>query len=151
MQRVEEATVINCWLFMLCAHSNSLAKGALIWLHLSKSPSKVLKSYYEAVAVLIQNCRIESWKYFGKNVSRTWWNVYFLFQTTIKLVIAKYWYLTYCMANFLGKFGNHYPKGKLLQFASMHAFVFPVNLCMQPIKYAFTVFINSSSNGRQHL
>ena len=30
------------------------------------SPKKVLTSYYEAVAVLIQNCKIESRKYFGK-------------------------------------------------------------------------------------
>jgi hypothetical protein len=45
---------------MLCAHRNSLAKEALMWVHLSSSPSNVLASYYEAVAVLIQNCRIES-------------------------------------------------------------------------------------------
>ena len=37
-------------------------------------------------------------------------------------------------ANFPGKIDNHFLKDKLLQFASMHAFVFPVNLCMQPIK-----------------
>jgi hypothetical protein len=82
----------------------------------------------------------------GKNVLRTRWNVYSLFQTAIKLVIAEYWYLAYCMANFLGIFDNHYTKDKLLEFASMHAFVFPVNLFTQLIKNAFTVCINSSSN-----
>jgi hypothetical protein len=40
-------------------------KGTLIWIHLSSSPKKVLTPYYEAAAVLIQNCRIESQKYFG--------------------------------------------------------------------------------------
>jgi hypothetical protein len=56
---------------MLCAHSNSLAKGILMWIHLSSSPSKVLTSYYEVVVVLIKNCRIKSSKYFGKNVLKT--------------------------------------------------------------------------------
>jgi hypothetical protein len=32
------------------------------------------------------------------------------------------------MADFLGKIDNHDPKDKLLQFASMHAFAFPVSL-----------------------
>jgi hypothetical protein len=41
-------------------------KGPLMWIHHSSSPKKVLTPYYEDVAVLIQNCRIESWKYFGK-------------------------------------------------------------------------------------
>ena len=52
------------------------------------------------------------------------------------------------MANFLGKFGNHYPKGKLLQFASMHAFVYPVNLPMQPIENVLTIFTDGTSNGK---
>lgn len=51
-------------------------------------------------------------------------------------------------ANFLGKIDNHYPKDKLLQFASMHAFVFPINLRMQPIENALTVFTDCSSNGK---
>ena len=37
-----------------------------MWIHLSSSPNKVLTPYYETVPVLIQNCRIEAWKYFGK-------------------------------------------------------------------------------------
>jgi hypothetical protein len=37
-----------------------------MWIHLSSSPEKVLTPYYEAVAVLIQNSRIKSRKYFGK-------------------------------------------------------------------------------------
>ena len=41
-------------------------KGPLMWIHLSLSPKKVLMPSYEAVAVLIQNCKIESQKYFGK-------------------------------------------------------------------------------------
>lgn len=35
-------------------------KGPLMWIHLFSSPSKVLTPCYEAVVVLIQNCRIES-------------------------------------------------------------------------------------------
>ena len=52
------------------------------------------------------------------------------------------------MYKFLGKINNHYPKDKLLQFASMHAFVFPVNLCMQPIDNTLNVFTDGSSNGK---
>jgi hypothetical protein len=52
------------------------------------------------------------------------------------------------MYKFLGKINNHYPKDKLLQFASTHAFVFPVNLCMQPIDNTLTVFTDGSSNGK---
>jgi hypothetical protein len=58
-----------------------------MWIHLSSSPNKVLTPYYEAVAVLIQNCKIESRKYFGKEPDEIFIP---LFQTAIKLVIAKY-------------------------------------------------------------
>jgi hypothetical protein len=47
---------------------------------------------------------------------------------------------------FLGKVDNHYLKDKLLQFISMLAFVFPVNLCMQPTENVLTVFTDASSN-----
>jgi hypothetical protein len=43
-----------------------LAKGTVNVDSSSSSPKKVLTPYYEDVAVLIQNCRIQSWKYFGK-------------------------------------------------------------------------------------
>ena len=49
---------------------------------------------------------------------------------------------------FLGKIDNHYPKDKLLQFASMHAFVYPVKLPMQPIENVLTIFTDGSSNGK---
>ena len=49
---------------------------------------------------------------------------------------------------FLGKIDNNYPKDKLLQFASMHAFVYPVNLPMQPIENVVTIFTDGSSNGK---
>ena len=51
-------------------------------------------------------------------------------------------------ANFSGKIDNHYPKDKLLQFASIHAFAFPVNLRMQPIENVLTVFTDNSYNGK---
>ena len=50
--------------------------------------------------------------------------------------------------NFSGKIDNNYPKDKLLQFASMHAFVYPVNLPMQPIENVLTIFTDGSSNGK---
>ena len=56
--------------------------------------------------------------------------------------------MAYCIVNFLGKIDNHYPKDKLLQFASMHAFVYPVNLPMQPIENVLTIFTDGSSNGK---
>ena len=46
-------------------------------------------------------------------------------------------------ANLLGKFDNHYSKDKLLKLASMHVFVFPVNLCIENMH---TVFTDGSSN-----
>jgi hypothetical protein len=58
------------------------------------------------------------------------------------------WQITW--QNILGKIDNPYPKGKLLQFASMPAFVFPINLFIHPIKIASTVFINNSSMGDKH-
>jgi hypothetical protein len=51
-------------------------------------------------------------------------------------------------AKLLGKIGNHYPKDKLLQFVSMHAFVFSINLCMHPIENVLTVFTDDSCNGK---
>ena len=120
-------------------------KGPLMWIHLSSSPKKVLTPYYEAVAVLIQNCRIESRKYFGKEPDEIFipyskQQLNWLLQNTDIWPIA--------CANFLGKIDNHYPKDKLLQFASMHAFVFPVNLRMHPIENVLTVFTDGSSNGK---
>ena len=41
-------------------------KGPLMCIHHSSSPSKVCTLYYETVAMLKKNCRIESQKYFGK-------------------------------------------------------------------------------------
>ena len=55
------------------------------------------------------------------------------------------------MANVLDKIDNHYPKENLLKFASLHAFVFPVNLCMHLIKTTSTVFINSPSMGEKYM
>ena len=49
---------------------------------------------------------------------------------------------------FFGKIDNNYPKDKLLQFASMHAFVYPVNLPMQPIENVLTIFTDGSINGK---
>ena len=51
-----------------CAHISSLAKETtnVDSVHLSSSTKKVLTPYYKTVAVLIQNCRLESRKYFGK-------------------------------------------------------------------------------------
>ena len=65
-----------------------------------------------------------------KIVLKTWWDVYFLSQAAIKLINAEYWYLVYC----IGKIDNHYTEDKWLKFSSMHAFVFPVYLCMHHIK-----------------
>jgi hypothetical protein len=48
------------------AHSSPLAKGISNVDSSFFISNKVLSPYYEAVAVLIQNYRIKSWKYFGK-------------------------------------------------------------------------------------
>jgi hypothetical protein len=57
--------------------------------------------------------------------------------------------LAYCIANFFGKIYNHYPKDKLLKFASMYAFELPLNLFTQPIKSASTVFKSIPSTGEK--
>ena len=96
-----------------------------MWIHLS--PKKVLTPYYEAVAVLIQNCRIESGKYFGKESDEIF-IPYSKQQLNRLLQNTDIWPIA--CTNFLGKIDKHYTKDKLLQFASMHAFVFRVNLRM---------------------
>ena len=48
-------------------------------------------------------------------------------------------------AKFSGKIDTHYPKDKL-QFASILAFVFPINLHIQHIENMLTVFTDGSSN-----
>jgi hypothetical protein len=53
------------------------------------------------------------------------------------------------MAKLLDKIDDHYPKDKLFKIPSMHAIIFPVNLCMHPIKNACTEFIKSPSMGRE--
>lgn len=112
-------------------------KGPLMWIHLSSSsPKKVLTPYYEAVAMLIQNCRIESQKYFGKEPYEIF-IPYSKQQLSWFLQNTDIWPIT--CGNFSGKIANHYPKDKLLQFDSICTFVFPVNLCMQPRENVLTV------------
>ena len=99
--------------------------------------------------MLIQNCKIESQKYFGKEPDEIFipyskQQLNWLLQNT-----GDSWPIA--CANFLGKIDNHYPKDKLLQFASMHAFVFPVNLCMHPIKNTSTVFKSSPSMEEKYM
>jgi hypothetical protein len=139
--------MINYWLLglllQLMLSQQSFSK--LMWIHLSSSLSKVLTPYYKAIAVFIQNCRIESQKYFGKEPDEIFipcskQQLNWLMQNTYIWLIA--------CANFSGKIDNHYPKDKLLQFASMHAFVFPISLFMQPIENVLTVFTDRSSNGK---
>lgn len=50
-------------------------------------------------------------------------------------------------ATFPGITENRYPKDKL-HFVSRHGFVFPINLPVQPIENALTVFTDGSSNGK---
>jgi hypothetical protein len=49
-----------------CTHSSPLAKGTINVDSSFFISKESLTLYYEAVSVLIQNCRIESQKYFGK-------------------------------------------------------------------------------------
>lgn len=120
-------------------------KGPLRWIHLPVSPMKVLNPYHEAVALLVQLCRGESIKYFGKEtqtitVPFTMQQIDWLFQHSDTWGIA--------FANFSGKIGIHYPNDKLLHFAMTHAFIFPKIVQQQPIKNAVLVFTDGSSNGR---
>ena len=84
-------------------------------------------------------------QYFGKDpdiiiVPYTSDQVEWLFQSNYDWTIA--------CAFFVIIIDNHYPNDKLLKFASMHAFVYPVNLPMQPIENVLTIFTDGSSNGK---
>ena len=70
-QQIHYIDYDHCWLFVFFLLSHVFTevlwqKGPLICIHLSSSPSKVCTPYYETVAMLIHNCRIESQNYFGK-------------------------------------------------------------------------------------
>ena len=123
-------------------------KGPLMWIHLSLSPKKVLMPSYEAVSVLIQNCKIESQKYFGKEPDEIF-IPYSEQQLNWLLQDSDIWPIV--CANFSGKINNHYPKDKLLQFASIYVFVFPINLCMQPIGMRLLYLRRAHVMGRQHM
>ena len=114
-------------------------------IHLSSSPSKVYTPYYETVALLIHNCRIESQKYFGKEPDEIFIPY---FKQHLNWLLKNAYIQSIECANILGKFDSYYPKGKLLEFASRHTFEFPVNLLMQLIENAFIVFTDSSSKGK---
>lgn len=92
-----------------------------MWLHLAVSPSKVLTPYHELVATLIHMVRTESCQLLGKEPhfiglpfskqQQDW-----LFQHSDTWTIS--------LANYAGRLNNHYPHDKLLQFASLHQFIF---------------------------
>lgn len=112
-------------------------KGPLRWIHLPVSPVQVLNPYHEAVALLVQLCRGESIKYFGREpqtitVPLTMQQIDWLFQHSNTWGIA--------LANFSGKIGIHDPNNKLLHFAMTRAFTFPKIVQQQPIKNAVLVF-----------
>jgi hypothetical protein len=86
-------------------------KGPLMWIHLSSSPKKVLTPYYEAVAVLIQNCGIESPKYCGKKLDE----IFIPYsKQQLNWLLQNMGILPIACANFFGKIDNHYPKDKVL-------------------------------------
>ena len=116
--------------------------GPLIWIHLPVSLARVLTPYYAAVAVLVQMCRTESRKYFGAEpkvigVPFTKQQIDWLFQNDN-------WATAF--ENFMGGI-NHYPSNKLLQFANLHALVFPKIVRSSPLPNSETVFMDGSSNG----
>lgn len=92
-------------------------------------PIKALTLCYDAVALLIENCKIELQEYFGKEPDEIF-IPYYKQHLDWSLQNTDIW-PTVC-ANFPGKIDNHYPKNKLLQFTSMHAFVFTVIYTCSP-------------------
>lgn len=112
-----------------------------MWLHLPVSPARVLTPYCDAVAHLVQMARIDSKKYFGKElqligVSFTKLQVDWLFQNSDAWAIA--------FANYTGTIENHYPSNKILQFVNL---LFPRVFRNEPVEKAQTVFTDGSSNG----
>lgn len=116
-----------------------------MWLHLPVSPARILTLYFDQVATLVQMIRVEARRIIGK-VPPTICLPYTKQQLDWDLQNCDNWAIA--LAQYSGVLDNHYPKEKLVQFASSHAFIFPKVVRDTPIASAVLVFIDGSSNGR---
>lgn len=117
----------------------------LFWVHLSATPSKVLPSYPSLVCSLIRLGRLSAVRIFGREpdiivtpydkAQRHWLEQF-----------DPEWALT--CTSYPGKFDNHYPANRLVQFLTTTAVVFPQVTKNQPLPQATLVFVDGSSNGR---
>jgi hypothetical protein len=119
-------------------------QGVLEWLYLGHSPAKILKPHRELVARLISKGHTRCCELLGHEPS----NVVVPFSKD-----QQHWLWQFsdlwqsALANFPEQVGEHLPHSKLLQFASLHAFVFPKIILSSPLSEAVTIFIDASGCG----
>lgn len=116
----------------------------LLWIHLSVSPNKVLKTYPSLVAKVLTLGREKSRQFFGRDPDHlilpyTKEELNWLLQTDDKWLVS--------LSSFQGNIDNHYPPDKLLQFARKHLFIFPKITSAVPLVDAALVFTDGSSSG----
>lgn len=109
-----------------------------------KHPPRVLQSYYEADACLVQMGQEESKMYCGAEplligVPFTKEQVDWLFQNMNAWAIA--------FAQCPGVIDDHYPKDKRLQFVNTHALIVPKIMRQTPIPRVQVIFTDGCSNG----
>jgi hypothetical protein len=106
-------------------------QGVLEWLYLGHSPAEFLTLYHELVATLIAKgcthcCELLGHEPsnivvpFSKDQQHWLWQFSDLWQSAL--------------ANFPGQIGAHLLHSKLLQIASLHAFVFPKIILSSPLR-----------------
>lgn len=114
-----------------------------MWLHLAATPSKVLTLYHELIATLVHMLRTESCWLLGREphflcITFSKQQQDWLFQHSATWAIA--------FANYTGRIDNHSPQDKLLQFASLHQFIFPSKVTNEPLSNAILIFADGSFN-----
>ena len=102
-------------------------------LHLPVSSVKVLNPYFEAVSCLAQKSRMESGRYFGKELAMI--NVPYTKEQTDWLFQNSDFWIT-AFARFEGQVNNLFPSDTLLQFIQLHSFIFPKVVVKDPLKDA---------------
>lgn len=120
-------------------------RGVLQWLHGSNSSRKALPPYYSLVAERIKQGRKSSILHLGRDpheiiISYNAEQLQWLLNMTDDFPVA--------LANFMGKVSFHFPRDKIIHFASLYTFTFYKIVQFYPINDAITLFTDGSSNGK---
>jgi hypothetical protein len=119
-------------------------QGVLKWLHLCHSPDKVLTPYHELVARLIAKGHTHCCELLGHEPS----NIAVPFSKDQQHWLWQFSDLQHsALANFMGQVEKLFPYSKLLQFASLHVFVFLKIIASSPLSKAVTNLTDASEHG----